>query len=243
MAEAGAGIVVLGRNTAKSELAAQELRERNKAKVLVITADVSREEDVNRAVALSLAHFGRIDILFNNAGINIRKQPQDLSLEEWDHVLKVLEEGRKGPVRDPENYFFTIFGEPAQDGVWGWRFEGHHLEFNFTAAKGEVLSATPAFFGSNPGEVLDGPQKGQRVLAAEEEIAWKLVRSLPEEQKKVAIINATAPKDVINGRLLALAFRFCFKGNANSDWIRWPKAPPRGRCRRTFRFTGSRSRC
>ena len=89
LAEAGAGIVVLGRNTAKSEFAAEELRERTKAKALVVTADVSREEDVARAVAESLAHFGRIDILFNNAGINIRKQPQDLSLEEWDHVLKV----------------------------------------------------------------------------------------------------------------------------------------------------------
>jgi 2-deoxy-D-gluconate 3-dehydrogenase len=36
-----------------------------------------------------MEHFGRIDILFNNAGINIRKQPQDLSLDEWDEVMKV----------------------------------------------------------------------------------------------------------------------------------------------------------
>ncbi len=89
LAEAGAGIVVLGRNTEKSESAARQLRESTGAKTLVVTADVSREDDAARAAAETLAHFGRIDILFNNAGINIRKQPQDLPLEEWDQVLKV----------------------------------------------------------------------------------------------------------------------------------------------------------
>ena len=89
LAEAGAGVVVLGRNTAKSESAARQLQESTGAKALVVTADVSREDDAARAVAETLAHFGRIDILFNNAGINIRKQPQDLPLEDWDQVLKV----------------------------------------------------------------------------------------------------------------------------------------------------------
>jgi 2-deoxy-D-gluconate 3-dehydrogenase len=89
LAKAGASIVILGRNKEKSESAARTLSEDSGAKTLVVTADVSRADDVERAVAESLRHFGRIDILFNNAGINIRKQPQDLSLEDWDHVLKV----------------------------------------------------------------------------------------------------------------------------------------------------------
>src|SRR5271170_1499860 len=87
LAESGAGVVLLGRNTAKSEAAARQLRESTGAKVLVVTADVSREDDAARAAAETLAHFGRIDILFNNAGINIRKQPQDLPLDDWDKVL------------------------------------------------------------------------------------------------------------------------------------------------------------
>jgi 2-deoxy-D-gluconate 3-dehydrogenase len=89
LAKAGASVVVLGRNKEKSETAARTLREESGAKALVVTADVSREDDALRSVAETLAHFGRIDILFNNAGINIRKQPQDLSLEDWDHVMKV----------------------------------------------------------------------------------------------------------------------------------------------------------
>ncbi len=89
LAEAGASVVILGRNKEKSESAARTLAGGPGAKTLVVTADVSRADEVERAAAETLAYFGRIDVLFNNAGINIRKQPQDLSLEDWDHVLKV----------------------------------------------------------------------------------------------------------------------------------------------------------
>ena len=52
-----------------------------------VTADVTEPEDVERAVAETQRAFNRIDILFNNAGINIRKPPQDLALDEWTNVL------------------------------------------------------------------------------------------------------------------------------------------------------------
>jgi 2-deoxy-D-gluconate 3-dehydrogenase len=89
LAHAGAHIVVLGRNAEKSRSAARLLEDETKARTLVVTADVSRPEDVERAVAETLQHFGAIDVLFNNAGINVRKQPQDLALEDWQKVLDV----------------------------------------------------------------------------------------------------------------------------------------------------------
>jgi 2-deoxy-D-gluconate 3-dehydrogenase len=89
LAQAGASIVVLGRNAAKSESAAKSLQQEYKARTLVVTADVASAGDVDRAVAEARAHFGRIDILFNNAGINVRKQPQDLALEDWQKVMDV----------------------------------------------------------------------------------------------------------------------------------------------------------
>ena len=46
-------------------------------------------EDVERTVAETGAHFGRIDLLFNNAGINMREQTKDLALEDWQKVLSV----------------------------------------------------------------------------------------------------------------------------------------------------------
>src|SRR5258706_3605595 len=82
-----------------------------------------------------------------------------MSLEQ---ILLEMEQG-KGPKRDPENYFVSIFGEPGSEQAWGWRVEGHHLSLNFVVVEGKAVAGTPSFFGTNPGEVKDGPRKGFRV--------------------------------------------------------------------------------
>jgi hypothetical protein len=102
----------------------------------------------------------------------------------------------RSPRRDPELYYFSIFGEPRAKGTWGWRVEGHHLSMNFTVVQGRV-SVTPSFFGTNPAEVRSGPRKGLRVLAAEEDLGRELARSLSEEQRALAILSETAPPDII----------------------------------------------
>jgi hypothetical protein len=58
--------------------------------------------------------------------------------------------------RDPLNYYFTIFGTPAPDKLWGWRLEGHHLSLNFSTANGIIESSTPSFWGSNPAKCHQG---------------------------------------------------------------------------------------
>src|SRR3954467_7044552 len=73
LARAGAKVVVLGRNTPKSESAARLIHDQTGAEAMVVRADVSRPADIERAVAQTDERFGRIDIVFNNAGINIRK--------------------------------------------------------------------------------------------------------------------------------------------------------------------------
>src|SRR5256714_8999462 len=118
-----------------------------------------------------------------------------MSLEQ---VLRDLEQG-KGPARDPELYFVTIFGKPDAKGTWGWRVEGHHLSLNFMLAEGKEISVTPSFLGSNPGEVRGGPRNGLRVLGAEEDLARQLVKSLNDEQKKAALYTHTAPREIITG--------------------------------------------
>jgi 2-deoxy-D-gluconate 3-dehydrogenase len=89
LAGAGADIVVVGRNTAKSQSAVNQLQRECRVRALAVTADVAVAKDVERTVAETEAQFGRIDILFNNAGINIRTPPQDLPLADWQHVLDV----------------------------------------------------------------------------------------------------------------------------------------------------------
>ena len=116
-----------------------------------------------------------------------------MSLEE---ILKIQEKSTPPGRRDPENYFFSIFGEPSETGTWGFRFEGHHVAMNFTIVGGKVASS-PMFFGTNPAEVKDGPRKGLRVLGHEEDFGRELVKSLTPEQRKVAVLSDVALKDII----------------------------------------------
>jgi 2-dehydro-3-deoxy-D-gluconate 5-dehydrogenase len=89
LAQAGARIAVVGRNAEKSAAAAEQLADEAKVETLVVTADLAQADQVERVAAEVLDRFGRIDILFNNAGINIRKPPHELSLEDWHTVLDV----------------------------------------------------------------------------------------------------------------------------------------------------------
>ncbi len=131
-----------------------------------------------------------------SSGLSNRGYVKATTIMSLESVLKEIEQG-KGPARDPERYFFTIFGQPEAKGTWAWRVEGHHLSLNFTVVDGEVAGATPSFFGTNPGEVREGPRKGLRVLGAEEDLGRQLVKSLSEEQRTVAILQTAAPQDVI----------------------------------------------
>jgi 2-deoxy-D-gluconate 3-dehydrogenase len=80
---AGAGVVIAGRNVAKGQAAAAELG----GKAAFIAADVTRKADCVALVAQAVERFGRLDILINNAGIAIRKSPQDLQEAEWHAVM------------------------------------------------------------------------------------------------------------------------------------------------------------
>jgi hypothetical protein len=99
--------------------------------------------------------------------------------------------------RDPEKYFFSIFGTPSTSSTWGWRVEGHHVSLHFTVVNGTLVAGSPTFFGSNPAEVREGPKKGLRILAAEEDAARALLGALDASQKTKAIIDGTAPGDMV----------------------------------------------
>jgi hypothetical protein len=125
-----------------------------------------------------------------------RKATNIISLEP---VLKELEGPSGAMVRDGELYYFSIFGKPDPKGTWGWRLEGHHLSANFTVVNGELFSGTPNFMGTNPAEVRQGPRKGLRALAEDEDLGRALVKSFNDEQRKTVIFDTRAPRDVITG--------------------------------------------
>lgn len=95
-------------------------------------------------------------------------------------------ENPKRFTRNPGWYFVSIFGQPGGNGPWGWRIDGHHLSLNLTLKGGDIISATPAFFGANPAEIKVGPKAGYRTLADVEDPALALFDSLSEEQRRTA---------------------------------------------------------
>jgi len=112
------------------------------------------------------------------------------------HLESILADQEKNGamVRKPGWYFFTVFGTPSKTGPWGWRVEGHHLSLNFTMDGTQVVASTPTFFGANPAEIKDGPNKGKRILASSEDLAIDLFKSLNAEQKKVAYQDKQFPE-------------------------------------------------
>lgn len=86
LARAGAGIVVAGRNQAKSESAAREV-EALGARGLAVAVDVTDKNAVADMIEATMKAFGRLDILINNAGINIRNPAQTLSPDDWHSVI------------------------------------------------------------------------------------------------------------------------------------------------------------
>ena len=101
--------------------------------------------------------------------------------------------------RDPGLYYTSIFGRPRADAPWAWRFEGHHLSLNVTEVPGAAPMVGPVFIGANPARVLTGPQTGFRLLAAEEDLGRELIRQLPEERRKLAMIRDTAFAEIVTG--------------------------------------------
>jgi len=117
-----------------------------------------------------------------------------------EELLRVQEGKKAKNVRDPERYFFTIFGTPSDREPWGLSVEGHHLSFNFTLREGRLVDSTPQFLGANPATVKTGlpglPAAGTRILRDEETLAFDLVQSLDEAQRKQALIAAEPPAEI-----------------------------------------------
>jgi hypothetical protein len=116
-----------------------------------------------------------------------------------DLELVLREMGGNPRVRDPELYYFSIFGTPSHAAPWGFRAEGHHLSLNFTLVRDTLIATAPAFFGANPAEVRRGSRQGLRALADEEDIGRELVLSLDEQQLNIARIAAATPRDIVTG--------------------------------------------
>lgn len=131
------------------------------------------------------------------AGLSASGLKKAQSIMQLESVLAEMEKDPEK--RDPEKYWFAVFGKPERTGTWSWSFEGHHVSLNFTVVRGTLIATSPSFLGANPAEVREGKAKGTRVLAAEEDLGRTLVKSVSEAERKKVVFNSAAPPEILTG--------------------------------------------
>ncbi|MCY3621593.1 MAG: DUF3500 domain-containing protein [Gammaproteobacteria bacterium] len=125
------------------------------------------------------------------AVLSARGHEKTRAIRQLELDIRELESGRSGveEFRDPERYYWAVFGEPADDAHWGFRFEGHHLSLNVTVTPGGPAATLPLFLGAQPRLVPEGmPSAGVAVLGEEERLVRELYASLDESQRALATL-------------------------------------------------------
>ncbi|WP_460951056.1 DUF3500 domain-containing protein [Spirosoma daeguense] len=147
-------------------------------------------------------------------GLSVQGYQKAMDIMDTENVLRVIDNRPPNDTyRDPDNFSFTIFGEPADKSIWSWRIEGHHLSLQFLSMEGQVLAQTPTFFGINPAileydpkmadkrmsdeRVKSLPQKGRQILRQETERAFSLLKTFDDNQRKQVIIASIAYPDIV----------------------------------------------
>jgi 2-deoxy-D-gluconate 3-dehydrogenase len=88
LVQAGAEIVIAGRNKEKLEKTVREIKKFG-GPVVPVQADISKIGDIKNLVGRTVKEFGKIDFLFNNAGIIRRSSSEDFSEKDWDETINI----------------------------------------------------------------------------------------------------------------------------------------------------------
>ena len=214
LASAGAHVLVAGRDAEKNRAAVAELG----GKAAAFRADLTQPDAARAMVDDALARWGRLDVLVNNAGTNIRKRPEDLSLEEWGTVLNInltaaflcsraafepMRRARAGKIVNIGS-MMSIFGAPFTPA--------------YAASKGGIVQLTKATatawaeHGIQVNAVLPGwidtaltrrgrrevPGLHERVLARTPAGRW----GVPDDLSGVAVFLAAPASDFVTGAAL-----------------------------------------
>jgi hypothetical protein len=118
---------------------------------------------------------------------------QVMGIMALEEVLDRREGWHRG--RYSDNYCVSVFGDPAGDAPWSWRFEGHHVSVTMTVV-GDEVSPAPIFLGANPAAVRYAGRPVSRPLAPEEDLARALLDAIGTAGRDAAIVSDRAPDDI-----------------------------------------------
>ena len=135
-----------------------------------------------------------------NATLSESAGKTTLAIMQLELILKQIEKlAPENNRRHPGKFYFSIFGNPDVQKLWGWRIEGHHVSLNFSSENGKIISGTPLFLGSNPAIVPEGyPEAGKQLIKQEETLGIDLLSSFSEEQLKKVIVSDKSPTEIFS---------------------------------------------
>ncbi|HPS67418.1 MAG TPA: SDR family NAD(P)-dependent oxidoreductase [Holophaga sp.] len=202
LAEAGAAVVVLDINEAGGQGTVQEILDAG-GRAAFLRCDVRAEADCRRAADEAAARFGRIDILFNNAGVAIRKTALDLEEAEWDLALDVMLKGAYLLTRHVVPHMIQAGGGSIINTGSGWSLKGGPRAVSYCAAKGGIWNMTRAMaidFGPHnirvnavcPGDIDTPMLRSECAQLGENE------RAFMEEAAARPLHRVGTPEDVAN---------------------------------------------
>ena len=220
LAEEGAKVALTGRNTERGDAVAAEIRA-NGGAALFIGADVRSADDCRRAVEATLAEFGALDVLVNNAGVYYPADAVSCTEEEWDEQV---DSSLKG------TFLMSKFALPhmIERGAGsivnmssGWGLEGGEQAVAYCAAKGGMVVLTKAMAIDHgpqgirvnavcpgdtvtPMEEADAERKGMEWSAYVEWASERPLRRMgePEEIAQAVLFLASDESSFVTGAAL-----------------------------------------
>jgi NAD(P)-dependent dehydrogenase (short-subunit alcohol dehydrogenase family) len=143
LADEGAAVAVVDMDGSRAQAVAQEI-EGEGGQALAVRCDVSQAADCQRAVQETVAAFGRLDILYNNAGIIRRASVLEITEEEWDRAMAVNVKS----VFLLSRYAIPIMAQGGGGAIVntgsGWGLVGGRNAVSYCASKGAVVNMTRA---------------------------------------------------------------------------------------------------
>ena len=156
LAEAGADVALCSRNGGEAEQAAAEIRSLTGRKALGLVCDVTDKSSVLILKGDVEAEFGKVDILLNNAGVNVRKPTVELTEEDWDSVIDISVKG---------SFFCSQAFMPGMiERKWGRIVMlGSIMSFVAIAGRAAYASSKSALLGMTKALALEGAAHGVNV--------------------------------------------------------------------------------
>ncbi len=227
MAEAGANIVVAGRNEEKNAKAVLELTDTG-ASATSFVLDVKDETACAEMMDFAVERFGTLNILVNNAGTNIRKAPQSLSLTEWRTVLDTNLTSAFVCSQAAYQHFLSA-GEGKVINIGSmYSLFGAPMVVAYSASKGGVVQMTKSLAAAwakdnvqvnavLPGWIdtdltrqarIDLPELNDKVLTRTPAGRW----GVPDDHKGIAVFLASAASDFVSGASIPVDGAFAISG-------------------------------